>query len=356
MTSRTVLILGANGRFGLAAAQAFAAAGWQVLAQARHPLAAGMPATARRIDLPLSATDALADAAQGASTLVYAVNPLYTQWDRVLPMARAGMDLAERLGARFMLPDNVYNHGESMPALLHEDTPQRPSTEKGRIRCALEAEIAERAAAGTNPLRSIAVRAGDFFGGGSGSWFDQVVVKSLRAGKLTAPGPLDLPHAWAYLPDLARAFVALAEAPGLPDVARFHFAGHTLTNRQLLDATEQAARQLGLAGPRPLRRGTMPWGLVRLAGWVLPMWRELATMSYLWRVPHALDGSRLAQAVGPLPATPLDVALRASLRALFDEAVREGSPLGQASTEAPPNPNGRLNTPHPPPSAAPVRG
>lgn len=355
MTSRTVLILGANGRFGLAAAEAFAAAGWQVLAQTRRPLAANMPAGVRQIDLPLFATGALADAAHGASVLVYAVNPLYTHWDQVLPMARAGMDLAQRLGARFMLPDNVYNYGETMPALLHEDTPQRPSTEKGRIRCALEAELTARADGSPNALRSTSLRAGDFFGGGRGSWFDQVVVKSLRAGKLTSPGPLDLPHAWAYLPDLARAFVALAEAPGLPDVARFHFAGHTLTNRELLDATEQAARHLGLAGPRPLRRGTMPWGLVRLAGWVLPLWRELATMSYLWRVPHALDGTRLAQTVGPLPATPLDEALQASLRALFDEAARHSSPVGHATTVAAP-PSPRTNTPTPPAAVAPVRG
>lgn len=34
-SSRTVLILGARGRFGLAASQAFAAKGWRVIAQIR---------------------------------------------------------------------------------------------------------------------------------------------------------------------------------------------------------------------------------------------------------------------------------------------------------------------------------
>ncbi|MGZ5276739.1 MAG: hypothetical protein ACXWCU_12555, partial [Caldimonas sp.] len=43
----TVLVLGANGRFGLAAAQAFDAAGWTVLAQVRRDAAPGMPARAR---------------------------------------------------------------------------------------------------------------------------------------------------------------------------------------------------------------------------------------------------------------------------------------------------------------------
>ena len=88
-----------------------------------------------------------------------------------------------------------------MPATLAADTPERPDTRKGRIRVAIEAEMRERAPRG---LRSAVLRAGDFFGGaGSGSWFDLVIAKSAAAGKLVYPGPLDVPHAWAFLPDLA---------------------------------------------------------------------------------------------------------------------------------------------------------
>lgn len=331
-TPRTVLILGANGRFGLAAAQAFAAAGWQVLAQTRRPLAPTMPVGVRRIDLPFDATDALAQAARGASVLVHALNPVYTRWnEELLPMARAGMDLAQRLGARFMLPGNVYNHGEGMPALIGEDTPQRPSTQKGRLRCAIEDELAARADGSPTALKSTVLRAGDFFGGdGTGSWLDLLIAKDLRSGKLVSPGPLDRPHAWAYLPDLARAFVALAEAQGLPDVARLHFAGHTATVGEFLDATEAAARRLGLAGPAPLRRGRMPWGLLRALAWAVPMWRELVAMSYLWRVPHALDGRRLAATVGPLPTTPLALALEAALRVQFMPGVSPTAALSAA--------------------------
>jgi hypothetical protein len=57
----------------------------------------------------------------------------------------------------------------------------------------------------------------------------------------------------------------------------------------------------------------MPWGLLRAGGLVLPMWRAIAEMSYLWRVPHALDGTALTAAVGALPATPIDAALRVAL-------------------------------------------
>ena len=97
---------------------------------------------------------------------------------------------------------------------------------------------------------------------------------------------------------------------------RLHFAGHTLTGRELLAAIDAAAADLGLRPPAGFRQGGMPWRLIRAVGVVYPLWRELARMSYLWRVPHALDGAALHSTVGELPATPVPTALREALLAL----------------------------------------
>jgi hypothetical protein len=70
----------------------------------------------------------------------------------------------------------------------------------------------------------------------------------------------------------------------------------------------------------------MPWPLVRVAGVFVPLWRELARMSYLWRVPHALDGRALEAAVGPLPRTPLVEAMTRSLRELGVGAAAQARP------------------------------
>jgi nucleoside-diphosphate-sugar epimerase len=177
----------------------------------------------------------------------------------------------------------------------------------------MEVTLQQRAARG---LDSVVLRAGDFFGAGSGSWLDQAVVKDIARGKLVYPGPLHLAHAWAYLPDLARAFVALAEAPRVRGVQTLHFGGHTCTGAEFLAAVETAATALSLRPAAGFRHGGMPWGLIRAIGLVHPIWRELARMSYLWRVPHGLDGRALQRAVGPLPATPLVAALQQSLREL----------------------------------------
>jgi NAD(P)-dependent dehydrogenase (short-subunit alcohol dehydrogenase family) len=81
--SSTVLILGAAGRIGQVIALAFANAGWQVRAQARKALPGALQSHARVTPVMCDATDvaALTRAAQGASVVINALNPLYTEWD-----------------------------------------------------------------------------------------------------------------------------------------------------------------------------------------------------------------------------------------------------------------------------------
>ena len=333
--SHTVLIIGANGRFGSEATRAFHAAGWQVFTQARSPTVDKLSGV-RAMQARLDDVDALASEAAGAQVVVYAVNPPYTRWAaEALPLARHAMDVAERLGACFMLPGNVYNFGAAMPPLLLEDTPQQALTRKGRIRIDMEAELQTRTDSGR--LRGVVLRAGDFYGSGTGSWLDLVITKDLRQGKLVYPGPLNLPHAWAYLPDLVQAMVALAtqSAQGQLPAAlnRFHFEGHTLTGAECLAAVERAAVTLHLRPNRGFKHGSLPWGLIRAGGIVWPQWRELAEMAYLWDVPHALSGTALRACLGTgfdtsakaLTSTPVDIAFRDSLVALGMTSLASGS-------------------------------
>jgi nucleoside-diphosphate-sugar epimerase len=331
---KRVLVLGAHGRFGAAAVQAFTQAGWQVLAHSRRPLRA-LPVGATALHIELHDTEALAAQAEGSFAVVHALNPPYARWQtEALPLAEAGMALALCLGARFVLPGNVYAYGQAMPPLLQEHTPERPDTRKGHIRQQIEARMRALQAQG---LHGRVLRAGDFFGSGRGSWFDLCIVRGLASGRLTYPGPLHLPHAWAYVPDLAQALTQwMAREHALPGVsARFeclHFAGHTLTGHQLLAAVQAAA---GPAPARGWRTGGMPWKLMRAFAWAVPSWREVLEMRYLWQCPHALDGSRLAAALGqPEPHTALPQAMAQALAGLglaSPGASHRQSPLGSST-------------------------
>ena len=305
MTS-TVVILGAAGRLGQVLASAFADAGWQVRAQARKALPDALARHPHVQALRCDALDvaALSAAARGAEVIVNALNPPYTEWDRLaLPLADAALAVARATGALLMFPGNVYNFGRELPPLLTPDLREQGNTPKARIRIETEARLAA-----AQDVNSVVIRAGDFFGGpGRGSWFDLALASRLDKGRFIYPGPLALAHAWAYLPDLAQVFVRIAEQRSkLSGHRRFHFAGHTLTGNEMHAAMEHA---IG----RPLKIGNLPWGLIRLAAPFVPSWRELIVMRYLWQRPHALVDETLRELIGSVPQTPLTQALHSAV-------------------------------------------
>jgi nucleoside-diphosphate-sugar epimerase len=314
--SASVLVLGANGRLGQAAMAAFEAGGWQTAGQVRR--APARRGKARWIELPLEDSAALAQAAGRIDVVLHAVNPPYPQWQaQAMPLARQALELARRLDALLLFPGNVYNFGAGMPPLLTERTPQEPTARKGRIRVEIESMLREGARAGA---RCAILRAGDFFGGtGRGAWFDLIIAKSLPQAKVVYPGRLDLPHAWAYLPDLAHAFVLLAQArTRMAPFEVCHLAGHSPTGAQLIAAFTAWARARGILTPGgALQSKTMPWGVIKLGGAIVPMWRELAELRYLWDVPHRLGGERLRELGVEPPHTPLETAVAQALDALF---------------------------------------
>lgn len=311
-SGKTVLILGARGRFGLSAARAFAQAGWRVLGQTRPQAEVPIEAGVEWVGIDLHDTESLAQAAQGATVVVHALSPAYTNkaWQaQVLPMTDATIAVTRALGATLMVPGNVYNFGAEMPAVLREDTPQLARTIKGQLRIAMEARLKD------SGVRSVVIRAGDFFGGGTGTWFDTAMVKDIRKGVFTYPGAPEVSRAWAYLPDLARSFVAVAERRAqLPAFEVLHFAGHRITGQRWLDVlTPLAHSQRWVKSDAALKLVRLPWPIIRIGALFVPTWASLLEMRYLWETPHALVNEKLTALIGPEPFTPLNLAAQSAL-------------------------------------------
>lgn len=333
MSSRpSVLILGARGRIGLAAARAFAAAGWRVHAQVRPGAAGPAIAGVEWLDVAPAATATLAARAHGAQVVLQCLSPRYTNraWRAELtPLTQHAINITRALGATLMLPASVYNFGEGMPCVLREDTPQEPTTVKGRLRVATERQILEATRDGG--MRAVVIRAGDFFGGGTGSWLDLVLAKELARGTFTYPGQLDVPTAWAYLPDLARTFVAVAQQRDrLPAFHTLHFHGHTLTGQDWVDAATPIAREQGwVPAGASLRVSSLSWPLLRTLALVVPMLASVCEMRYLWRTPHSLANEGLLTLIGSEPHTAFAQALRAALADL--DLLQPAEPHGVAT-------------------------
>jgi nucleoside-diphosphate-sugar epimerase len=179
----------------------------------------------------------------------------------------------------------------------------------GQVRIAMEARLR------ASGVRAVVIRAGDFFGSGKGPWFDTAMVKDIRKGVFTYPGTPGVSRAWAYLPDLARTFVAVAQRRNaLMPYEVFHFAGHQITAQRWTEVLTAVARTQGWVKPDgQLKLKAMPWALIRLGAMLVPTWSALLEMRYLWEMPHALANAKLTALIGPEPHTPLAQAAEAAL-------------------------------------------
>ena len=296
----TALILGSTGRFGRAAAAAFTAAGWTVTEWRRPDPAALNEGGIVRGDL--FDQQALV-AAANVDVIVNALNPAYPDWAKDVPrMTDAVIDAAKATGATVLIPGNVYNYGAGLPPHLTATTPEVGDHRKAAIRIAMEAAYRDAG------VPTIILRAGDFIDTAPGdNWFEGQITAKAKKGRLMYPGPTDLPHAWAFLPDMARAAEMLAaRRADLPRFTAIGFPGYTLTGAELMDLVDQAT------GAKA-KRGGLPWPILRLMGLFNPLMREVAEMRYLWQRPHAIDGIDFAAILPDFrPTEPLQ-AIRASL-------------------------------------------
>lgn len=280
-----VLILGATGRFGRHAAEAFWNAGWGVSVFERGK-------------------DDLMEAAAGVDVIVNGWNPLYPSWEKTVPALTAEViQAASAHGATVIVPGNVYVYGKDAPERLESSTPHGANNSLGRIR--IEMEAAYRASG----VRTIILRGGDFIDTeASGNWFDEVIISKLDKGVVTLPGPANAMHAWAYLPDMAQAAVALAERrESLGTFTDVGFPGYALTLGQM---AEQIARATGVE----VRTRAFPWWQLIPA---IPFWtmgRRLFEMRYLWSLPHRIESAEFDALLPDFRPTDPVVALARAVR------------------------------------------
>jgi nucleoside-diphosphate-sugar epimerase len=308
---KTALILGATGGIGGEVGRALIAHGWRVRALHRKGGAgAGRTGFEWRQGDAMNEADVVA-AAKDVAVIVHAVNPPgYRNWGNlVLPMIDASIAAAKASGARIVLPGTVYNFGSDAWPNLREDSRQHPTTRKGAIRVELERRLRAASAEG---VRSLIVRAGDFFGPRvtGNSWFSAGLVKPGKAvTSVLYPGRKGVGHQWAYLPDVAETIARLIEAEDrLAAFEMFHMEGHWDPDGTSL--VQAIARVVGKPG---LKVRAFPWWALILASPFVTLFREMREMRYLWREPLRMDNSRLVAFLGEEPHTALDEAVKTTL-------------------------------------------
>lgn len=312
---KTALVLGATGGIGGEVVRTPKARGWRIRALHRK----GVPARHSGDEFDWVKGDAIntvdvVAAAGDVSLIVHGVNPPgYRNWaELVLPMLDSSIAAAKASGARIIFPGTVYNFGPYAWPILREDSPQHSKTRKGAMRVEMERRLK---AAGAEGVRTLIVRAGDFFGphGTSNLWFNAALVKPGKTPtSVSYPGRKGIGHQWAYLPDVAETMVRLIENEDrLAAFEVFHMDGHWDH-----DGTAMVGAIGRACGKPDIKATAFPWWAIILASPFVTTFREMLEMRYLWREPLRMDNSRLVAFLGQEPHTPLDDAVKETLKGL----------------------------------------
>lgn len=328
---RQVLILGARGRLGYSCLQAFAQAGWRVLAHVRpgSSLAnSGLNKSQRVswIDTPLHTPEAIAQLVAEQGDIHIVINALAPQfstrnWDKELgPLTQLSVDVALRTGALLINPLSVLPYGPQLPPVLYEGESFAPAAAPQVCHLRAQSEIQLQHAAQQHGLRLCMLRIGTLYGHRGWGWISTAVAKHLRQGRMDWLGPYNVATPWAYAPDVAQTIERIAQASHrLGASTSLHFAGHQRMGEHWHQAMQSTCHQRGwLAADGQLHKDYVKWWMWKPAGWFSPVIRALGQMEHIWRTPHQLDNTQLQQLIGPEPHTPWQDSMDRTL-ALLDE-------------------------------------
>ena len=156
------------------------------------------------------------EAVRGATAVYHCMNVAYfaAQWAAELPpILESLINAAGRARARLVVLDNLYAFGRPAGRKLNEETLFNPCSRKGEIRARLHLQLA--AAVQRGDVQAVTGRASDFYGpGGVGTHFADRFWPAALAGKpVSMVVPLETPHTYHFIPDVAVGLAALGQDP-----------------------------------------------------------------------------------------------------------------------------------------------
>ena len=236
----------------------------------------------------------------GAAVLYNCANPQYHTWlTDWPPLASSLLTAAERTGAVYAIVGNLYGHGP-VTAPMTADTPLAATHPKLKLRADMWREAQLRHEAGR--IRTVEVRGSDYIE--DNSIFSFALAKPLQAGKRAySPIPLDVPHSFTSISDVARTVIALAGEEKAQGRAWPVPTNPAMTVRAL------AARYTAVHGLPAAKLTRLPYAALWAAGVFDKMAKELRTTYYQFAQPFVLD-SRETEEIFGLAPSDLDVALK----------------------------------------------
>lgn len=257
----------------------------------------------------LSKPEDAARAASGVETVFYTLGLPYTDFARHPVLTEICLKAAAEAGVKhYVHLSTLYSYGRRQSDKITEEHPREPHTFKGKMRKKQEDLVL--AAHDENGMKTTVLCPPDFYGGDSElSLVYRIFDAALKDKTADVIGPVDVPHEFVYVPDLADTLFELSKKEAAYG-KRWNLAGVGLiTIREFAEkvfAAENRQPKLRVAGKL----------LLRLMGLFNPFMKEFVEMHYLMTEPLYVDDSRLRALLPNLRKTSYADGIKATLQTM----------------------------------------
>jgi nucleoside-diphosphate-sugar epimerase len=309
-----VAILGANGAIGRTLGPLLSAQGTPYRVVGRSLLALQIrfneDPLCEHLQWDPEDTASFAEACAGVETVVYLVGPAVWKYKDTVPLMKKTLAAARAGGVRRLLVmSSNWSYGPFTDEPVTEAGAREPQTEKGRIR--KEQEDLVLAAHVPGSFTTAVLRVAELYGPkveASALWSAFQAAK--RGTEAQVLGPIDEPHEFAYVPDVAATVATMLETEAIwngETGQAWNLGGVAVTTIHrmisLIFATERKPEKFKVPGRWMLK-------VVRAMN---PYIREIEEMSYLQEQTLLLNDTKLRTALGTLTKTSYPEAVRQTL-------------------------------------------
>ncbi|MFC0877136.1 SDR family NAD(P)-dependent oxidoreductase [Saccharicrinis sp. FJH2] len=249
----------------------------------------------------------LKKAASNKNFIFCGINTPYQMWEtqmeRIISnvIASAGQNRST-----ILFPENNYAFGNIGTPITENMVPQ-PGTKKGKIRLNLVNRL--QAAADKKECKVVIIRLPDFFGpnvtnGLIKPIFNEAVNNKPVKWMINA----DIPHQFAYTPDVARYFYLLSQEDTLQEFFLINYGGITV------DSMKTFSKKISEIQGNPDHVKTAPKLMLNILGLFIPELKELKENFYQFENSIILDDSKLKKMYPKVRNTSLEDALENSLQ------------------------------------------
>lgn len=308
---KKALVLGASGGMGYALVRELVSRGVDVVAFARgkEKLKALFEKESK---VTIYAGDVLTEgevsqAAQGVDVIFHAVNFPYPVWNVThLICMDILIRIAEAQQAKIALVDNIYAYGAQHKEKISEDAQKEPHTKKGEIRLAMEDKLKD------SNVPSLIVHFPDFYGPyAENTMLHETLKNVVRNKSANFVGGVQVAREYLYTFDGAKAMVELALRDDAYNQNWNIPAVYPITGEEVI---KMIRKETGYQ--KSIR--TVSKTMIRFLGMFQPFMKEMVEMMYLTETPVILSGKKYETEIGPVPTTPYQEGIKATLRWMME--------------------------------------